>query len=176
MQDILNLDRFPLHKPHSPQWQALVDRCRADLAAQGMFNPEGLNWWTVVSGMGMNFVLTSMFFIALIAFTGGASTGEEGAPPTSGLPPALYTLAMSIGAFLIPLLTAYVCGRVSGERYMTYAFYPLIGYMILAVPGVLYAGVFGLLLVLFGVLGAFNGATLAARRGARRRHSITKSD
>lgn len=42
MQDILNLDRFPLHKPHSTQWQALVDRCRADLAAQGMFNLEGL--------------------------------------------------------------------------------------------------------------------------------------
>ncbi len=38
MRDILDLDRFPLDKPGSPQWQALVDRCRTDLANAGMFN------------------------------------------------------------------------------------------------------------------------------------------
>ena len=135
--------------------------------------PSGLNWWTVVSGMGMNFLLTSFLFLAIIAFTGGAAQPEEGTPAGA---PASLTLAMSIGGFLIPLLTAYICGRISDERYLAYAFYSLIGYLILAVPGVLYAGVFGLLLVLFGVLGAFNGATLAARRAARRRHNITKSD
>ncbi|MEX0318407.1 MAG: 2OG-Fe(II) oxygenase [Ruegeria sp.] len=42
MHDILDLDRFPLHRPHTPDWQALVDRCRADLAAEGMFNLDGL--------------------------------------------------------------------------------------------------------------------------------------
>ncbi|MEX0365302.1 MAG: 2OG-Fe(II) oxygenase [Ruegeria sp.] len=42
MHDILDLDRFPLHRPHTPGWQALVDRCRADLAAEGMFNLDGL--------------------------------------------------------------------------------------------------------------------------------------
>ena len=41
MRDILDLDRFPLDKPGSPQWQGLVDRCRADLAKAGMFNLEG---------------------------------------------------------------------------------------------------------------------------------------
>jgi len=133
--------------------------------------PGGLNWWTVVSGMGMNFILTSFLFLAITALTQGAAPPEEGAGA-----PAVLTLAMSAGAFLIPLLTAYICGRLSDERYMAYAFYPLIGYLILAVPGVLYAGMFGILLVLFGVLGAFNGATLAARRAARRRHTVTKPD
>ncbi|TMV10354.1 2OG-Fe(II) oxygenase [Ruegeria sediminis] len=42
MHDILDLDRFPLHRPHDPDWRSLVDRCRADLARKGMFNLEGL--------------------------------------------------------------------------------------------------------------------------------------
>ena len=42
MRDILDLDRFPLDQPGSAAWQALVDRCRADLAAHGMFNLDGL--------------------------------------------------------------------------------------------------------------------------------------
>jgi hypothetical protein len=41
MRDILDLDRFPLDKPGTPAWQELVKRCRADLAADGMFNLEG---------------------------------------------------------------------------------------------------------------------------------------
>jgi hypothetical protein len=84
----------------------------------------------------------------------------------------VFTLAISAGSFLAPLLTAYVCGRLSDERFLTYAFYSLVGFLILAVPGILYAGLFGLLTVGFGILGAFNGATLAAHRSAKRRRAI----
>jgi hypothetical protein len=42
MRDILDLDRYPLDRPDSPDWQALVDRCRADLERDGMFNLPGL--------------------------------------------------------------------------------------------------------------------------------------
>jgi hypothetical protein len=42
MHDILDLDRFPLDKPGSPEWQTLVDQCRTDLTKNGMFNLEGL--------------------------------------------------------------------------------------------------------------------------------------
>jgi hypothetical protein len=41
VRDILDLDRFPLDRPGSPEWHALVERCRADLASAGMFNLEG---------------------------------------------------------------------------------------------------------------------------------------
>ena len=41
MRDILDLDRYPLDRPGTPEWQALVARCRADLARDGMFNLEG---------------------------------------------------------------------------------------------------------------------------------------
>ena len=41
MRNILDLDLYPLEKPGSPQWQELVDHCRADLARDGMFNLEG---------------------------------------------------------------------------------------------------------------------------------------
>ncbi len=42
MQNILDLTRFPIDQPNSPEWQNLVDRCRADIAKDGMFNLEGL--------------------------------------------------------------------------------------------------------------------------------------
>ncbi|MFT3989659.1 2OG-Fe(II) oxygenase [Aestuariivirga sp.] len=42
MRAILDLDRYPLDRPGSPDWQALVARCRADLKRDGMFNLEGL--------------------------------------------------------------------------------------------------------------------------------------
>jgi alkylated DNA repair dioxygenase AlkB len=42
MRNILDLDRFPLDWPGTPAWQDLVNRCRADLAVNGMFNLEGL--------------------------------------------------------------------------------------------------------------------------------------
>jgi hypothetical protein len=42
MHDILDLARYPLDQPGSLDWIALVDRCKADLARDGMFNIEGL--------------------------------------------------------------------------------------------------------------------------------------
>jgi hypothetical protein len=40
MRDILDLDRYPLDQPH--RLDALVRRCRAELARDGMYNLEGL--------------------------------------------------------------------------------------------------------------------------------------
>jgi len=42
MRDILDLDRYPLDRPGSSGWLDLVDKCRADLARDGMFNLDGL--------------------------------------------------------------------------------------------------------------------------------------
>lgn len=42
MRHILDLDRYPLDRPGTPAWEALVSRCRADLARDGMFNLVGL--------------------------------------------------------------------------------------------------------------------------------------
>lgn len=41
MRDLPDLDRYPLDRPGSAGWQALVARCREELAANGMFNLEG---------------------------------------------------------------------------------------------------------------------------------------
>ncbi|TIV08805.1 MAG: 2OG-Fe(II) oxygenase, partial [Mesorhizobium sp.] len=41
METILDLDRYPLHREGSPEWQRLVDESKAALAANGMFNLEG---------------------------------------------------------------------------------------------------------------------------------------
>lgn len=42
MRDIVDLDRYPLDRPGSAEWQALVDRARADLARDGMYDLPGL--------------------------------------------------------------------------------------------------------------------------------------
>lgn len=42
MRDILDLGRFPLDKPGSPEWLALVATCQATMEAEGMCNLEGL--------------------------------------------------------------------------------------------------------------------------------------
>lgn len=41
MKDILDLDRYPLDREGSPEWQRLVDASVAALEADGMFNLEG---------------------------------------------------------------------------------------------------------------------------------------
>jgi len=41
MRDLLDLDRYPLDRLASPEGQALVARCKAELATQGMYNLEG---------------------------------------------------------------------------------------------------------------------------------------
>ncbi len=41
MHHIIDLDRYPLDKPHSPAWSALVGDCRTQLAAGGLFNLPG---------------------------------------------------------------------------------------------------------------------------------------
>jgi hypothetical protein len=38
MKNILDLERYPLERPNSPEYAALVVKCQADLARDGMFN------------------------------------------------------------------------------------------------------------------------------------------
>lgn len=41
MEDILDLDHYPVHRPESVAGRALIDRCIADLEKNGMFNLAG---------------------------------------------------------------------------------------------------------------------------------------
>ena len=50
MHDILDLERYPLDRPGTPEWQALVDRCRKELAEDGMFSLDGLMKADVAQG------------------------------------------------------------------------------------------------------------------------------
>lgn len=42
MQNLIDLERYPLDRPDSADWQSLVQTCRDDLAEHGMFSLEGL--------------------------------------------------------------------------------------------------------------------------------------
>lgn len=129
-----------------------------------LLNPQGLNWWTIVAGMGMNFVLTSFLLLGVATFTAQGSSQ------------IVSTLIIAGGGFLIPLLTAYVCGRIMDERFLAYGMYPLVGFLVVAIAGVLSTGVFGLLFIGFGVLGAVNGVTLAARQAMGKRHTFDEDE
>ena len=41
IEDLINLDRFPLNDPNGERYQELVSRCQGDLAEMGMFSLEG---------------------------------------------------------------------------------------------------------------------------------------
>ncbi|WP_299151053.1 2OG-Fe(II) oxygenase [uncultured Tateyamaria sp.] len=41
MDDIVDLERYPLDRPHTATWQALVDGAKAGLARDGLFNFDG---------------------------------------------------------------------------------------------------------------------------------------
>ncbi|MFI4889317.1 MAG: 2OG-Fe(II) oxygenase [Steroidobacterales bacterium] len=41
MRELLDLDRYPVDRPESPAYSALVAHCRSELAANGMFNLDG---------------------------------------------------------------------------------------------------------------------------------------
>jgi hypothetical protein len=128
-----------------------------------IFEPVGLNWWIVAAGIGTNFLLTVVLFVLLALLR---ATGLDSAP---------YLLLACGGAFSIAFLTGYLCGRLAGERYTSYAFYPLAGYLLPLAPGVLIAGLPALLLAGFGFVGAWNAALLLQRRAARRRDAIYRS-
>ncbi|WP_299769784.1 2OG-Fe(II) oxygenase [uncultured Tateyamaria sp.] len=41
MKDIIDLDRYPLHRPQSPEWDALVAHAKDGLVRDGLFNLPG---------------------------------------------------------------------------------------------------------------------------------------
>ena len=41
MQHLLDLETYPIDRPDSEEFKALIERCRADLAAHGMYNLDG---------------------------------------------------------------------------------------------------------------------------------------
>ena len=41
MEDVINLARYPIDRPGSPDWWRLVDDCRAELDRDGLFNLPG---------------------------------------------------------------------------------------------------------------------------------------
>ena len=128
------------------------------------FDPRGLNWWLVAAGIGTNFSLVIALLFGLITLR------------AQGIHDAVYPLLICGGAFLSTMLTAIICARIAGTRYMTYALYPLIGFLVPVVPGVLLAGEFALLVAGFGILGAINGAYGAARRDTQHRHASGSSE
>ncbi len=110
------------------------------------FEIGGLNVWVVAAGNGLNLILEGLVVL------GAAAMGSGG---------ELSQVALVLGTFLSTLVVAFICGRLERERYLAYAGYTLPGNLLLTVPGVFVAGVFGVMLVAVAVMGALNGARLA---------------
>ncbi len=117
------------------------------------FELGGLNLWIVASGNGLNLILQGAVVL------GAGMLGAGGNP--------LSQVVLMLGTFLGPLLVAFLCGRMEGERYQSYALYTLPGALILCLLAVLANPLFGLMLAIVAVMGAINGGRLAAMTGRR---------
>ena len=59
MRDLLDLENFPLDQPGGTAWNALVAKCKADLATDGMFNLTGFLRSDIAAAVAAQF--TPMF-------------------------------------------------------------------------------------------------------------------
>ncbi len=116
-----------------------------------IFNLKGVNFWLLASGIGLNLIAVMLYLTAgyfSLVREQGVSLWIE--------------LFLALGAFLAPFLIGLVLALWAGDgRGPTYSVYGSFGgvapLVVVAVPN----GIFGILLLLFWLLGGVNGGMLA---------------
>jgi hypothetical protein len=121
---------------------------------KNLLNFEGINWWTLVAGLGANFVATTFIALAIVALRGDQSA--------AGVFESFGLLIVLAAIFLICGLVGYIIAKIADDQPLKHALWASMGS---AVPFV----VFGVLLLnpnlvlgaAFSVLGALNGGMFA---------------
>ena len=123
-----------------------------------LLNLQGLNYWLLASGFGLNAVLTVMVFILLLQFL------ENQVGTVGGI-----QLMMMVGLFGVNFVTALLVGKMANDlRGPTYG---IIGSLSSAVITLFVliptGGVFGLLAAVVALAGGFNGGVMTLPRHPR---------
>jgi hypothetical protein len=121
---------------------------------KSLVNLNGLNFWLIASGIGLNLIFT--FLIILFSFynlTGAPQTLEN------------IQLGLMVAVFLSTFLTGWLIGRMADDnRGPAYGFISSLGSVALIVTVILPAGILGILLAVAALAGGINGGVMSQRR------------
>jgi len=127
---------------------------------RSMLNFRGINWWTLLSGIGLNFIITTF------ASLGGTylATNEATAEVYTRFGPLLMVIVL----FAVYVLAGFIVAKIADDVPTKHSFLSSLG----AVFPLIFAGVIGLnpflvMLALIAVAGNLNGGMLAIPRSRR---------
>lgn len=119
-----------------------------------LFSFDGVNWWTLLGGLGLNFVLT------MFASLGGAYLSAN--PATEAFYGQFGAPMMIIVIFLMCGVAGFVTGKIADEYHIKHAFLASLG---AAVPffigGLLLFSPMQVMLAAVAVAGNMNGGMLS---------------
>lgn len=119
-----------------------------------LFSFDGINWWTLLGGLGLNFVLTMFASLGGAYFSTNPATeafyGQYGAP------------IMIVVIFLLCGLAGFVTGKIADENHVKHAFLASLGAAVPFVFGaVLLLNPMQMMMAAVAVAGNMNGGMLS---------------
>ena len=122
-----------------------------------LFNFQGINWWTLLGGMGLNFIISmvSSLFGSYLAATESTTEMYQrfGAP------------AMVLAIFLFCGLSGYIIAKIADDVPVKHAFLSSLGSFVPFVfAGVMSFNPMPLMLAVVAAAGNLNGGMLGAPR------------
>jgi hypothetical protein len=122
-----------------------------------LFNLRGINWWTLLGGIGMNFIIT--IFLALSGAYLGLVEETAEAYAEFGLPAIVLALFLACG------LAGFIVARIADDVPVKHSFVASLGAVTpLAAVGILSFNPLPIMMALVAVAGNLNGGMLAMRR------------
>jgi len=122
-----------------------------------LLNFRGINWWTLVAGMGLNFVITVFSSLAGAYFATNEATAESYQQHGAVL--------MMLVVFVVCLLAGFIIAKIADDVPVKHAFLSSLGAFVpfLAMAVLTFTPML-LMLAAMSVAGGLNGGMLAVRR------------
>jgi len=122
-----------------------------------LLNFNGINWWTLLGGLGLNFVITAITSLAGAYLATNESTAEF---YTKFGPPL-----MVIWLFLACALAGYIVGKIADDLSLKHAFWSSLGAVVPLLAGaLLFFNPMQFMLAGVALAGAINGGMFATPR------------
>jgi len=124
---------------------------------KSLLNFEGINWWTLLGGLGLNFVIMVFTSIAGAYLAVNESTADF---YTKFGPPL-----MVMWIFVVCGLAGFIVGKIADDLPLKHAFWSSLGSVVPFLAGaVLFFNPMQFLLAAVALAGAMNGGMLATPR------------
>ena len=122
-----------------------------------LLNFDGINWWTLLGGLGLNFVITVIVGLGSIYLQ---ATEPEGGFFTSFGAPILV-----LGLFLACTLAGFIVGKIAGDVPVKHALWSSMGAVVpLLIGSIVFMNPNTLMFPVMALTGGLNGGMLAMPR------------